>query len=431
MSFLMGGGGTTIQTMINWGIMLFIFMFILPKLYFYQIFSKLEMSARKMEALSAKAQKEFLKKTEKFSVNKKVPKQILNRFIDFFLIPPVSLDPFGIIKKIEHVIDQTEDRFKDTAEQIAPKANSEQTMNVNMGLQAGTMLHQLAKMVRHYVEMAKKFKNLQIAMIIQMQMPIIEKIAEAEYDGMETFLKGMPIGDAAGPLVIASMLDKEGKEIAQDVLAVNEKKWGRNIIFMKAKGPGGRLGKLGVAIENACKGKKIAKIITIDAAQKLEGEKTGSVSEGIGVAMGGPGVQKSKIEEVAVRLGIPIEAVAIKMSGFQAIKPMSIKVVKAIDTAKELLRMRVEATPKGSNIIVMGVGNTCGIPNTNKNLNNVIKAIKKEAQRKKAEEKKKQKRGLFKKQKKGDYDDDNEVPSGTTSKLGMFMSFMYSRMRGY
>ncbi len=386
------------------------------------------MSARKLEALSAKAQRGLLKETEKFTRSKKGAKAILKSFIDFFLIPPVSLDPFGIMKKMEHMIDQAEDRFKDVATQIAPKANSEQMMNVDMGLQASTMLHQLAKMVRHFVEMAKKFKNLQIAMIIQMQMPILEKIAESQYDGMETFLKGMAIGDAAGPLTIASMLDKEGKEIAPDVMAVTEKKWGRNITFMKAKGPGGRLGKLGLAVERACKGKKIAKIITIDAAQKLEGEKTGSVAEGIGVAMGGPGVQKSRIEEVAVRLRIPLDAVAIKMSPFQAIKPMSIKVVNAIDKAVERLRMRVKAAPKGSNIVVIGVGNTCGIPNTNKNLKSVINVIKREARRKKEEEKKKQKKGFFKKAKKGDYDDDDS-PNGGPSNLGMFMSFMYSRIR--
>jgi hypothetical protein len=429
MSILAGGSTTTFQTMINWGIMLFLFMFVLPKLYFYQIFSKLELSAKKLEALSAKAQKKLLKQTGKLATSKNASKDILNRFIDFFMIPPVSIDPFGIVKKLEQVIDTSEERFKTVAKQIAPKANSEEHMNVDMGLQAATMLHTLSKIVRHFVETAKKFKNLQIAMIIQMQLPIIEKMAEAEYDGMETFLSGLPIGDAAGPLTIASMLDKEGKEIAPDVVAITEKKWDRNITFIKAKGPGGRLGKLGQAIENACKGKKITRIFTIDAAQKLEGEKTGSVAEGVGVAMGGPGVQKSQIENVAVKLSIPIEAIAIKMSGFQAIKPMTLSVLKGIDKAKDMLRMRVEEMPKGSNLIVIGVGNTCGIPNTNKNLNTTINAIKKEAKRKKAEEKQKQKRGFFKKKSKGgDYDDDDNIPSGSASRLGMFMAFMHSRI---
>ncbi|MFH1450866.1 MAG: DUF1512 family protein [archaeon] len=426
--FLMGGESSTIQTMINWAIMLAIFMFVLPKLYFYQIFSKLDLSAKKLEALSEKGQKILLDRTEKFTPSKKTAKGILNNFIDFFMIPPVSLDPFGIVKKLEHMIDQGEKRFKDVAKQMAPKANLEQQMNVDMGLQAATMLHTLAKIVRHFVETAKKFKNLQIAMIIQMQLPIIEKMAEAEFDGMETFLKGMPIGDAAGPLTIASLVDKEGKEIAPDVIAVTEKRWGRNITFMKAKGPGGRLGKLGKAVENACKGKKIAKIITIDAAQKLEGEKTGSVAEGIGVAMGGPGVQKSQIEDVAVRLGIPVDAIAIKMSSFQAIKPMPIKVLNAIDKAKDILRQKVEDAPKGSNIVVIGVGNTCGIPNTNKSLNTIKEAIKREARRKKEEEEKKQKRGFFNKPKKSDYEDDEDTPSTPLTSLGMFMSFMHSRI---
>ena len=36
-------------------------------------------------------------------------------------------------------------------------------------------------------------------------------------------------------------------------------------------------------------------IITIDAALKLEGEDTGEVAEGIGAAIGGPGIERYKI----------------------------------------------------------------------------------------------------------------------------------------
>ena len=47
-------------------------------------------------------------------------------------------------------------------------------------------LRQISKIVRHYVETAKKFKNLQIAMVLQMQLPIIEKSAfELDYVGVK------------------------------------------------------------------------------------------------------------------------------------------------------------------------------------------------------------------------------------------------------
>ena len=59
-------------------------------------------------------------------------------------------------------------------------------------------MRQIAKIVRHNVELAKKFKNLQIAMILQMQLPIIEKIAESELKGAQAFVSGWPIGDSIG-----------------------------------------------------------------------------------------------------------------------------------------------------------------------------------------------------------------------------------------
>jgi len=147
-------------------------------------------------------------------------------------------------------------------------------------------------------EMIKKMKNFQLAIIFQMQMPMIEKIVEAEEKGLNAFLKGEAIGDAAGPLVIASLVDSEGKEVAEEVLGAEKKLWGRKLVLLKARGPGGRLGELGYAVENVLKkNKRVSKIITIDAAQKLEGEKTGSVCEGVGVAIGGAGIEKAKIEE--------------------------------------------------------------------------------------------------------------------------------------
>ena len=56
--------------------------------------------------------------------------------------------------------------------------------------------------------------------------------------------------------------------------------------------------------------KKIAKIITIDAAAKLEGERTGTIAEGVGVALGGIGVDRTYIENVAVKRKIPLDSIS-------------------------------------------------------------------------------------------------------------------------
>ncbi len=387
-------GGT--RTILQWVFFIVIFMFVLPKLYFYQIFAKIDAAAKRLEKLSKKGQDDVIDSTKKFGKNKKEIEANVKKFVDFFMVQPVNLDPNGILRKLEHTIDNTEDRFIEMSETIAPKANSEEKMNVFMGLQASVVVHTIAKIVRHYVEMAKKFKNLQFAMLMQMQLPIIEKLAKSEKKGLEAFLKGHAIGDGIGPLVIAGFLEKDGKEIAKDVLSKTEKKWGRKVTFVKAKGPGGRLGKLGDAIRKLCK-KKIVKIITVDASAKLEGEDTGKVSEGTGVAMGGIGVQRAKIEDIATENDIPLDAIAIKMSQFEAIYPMKKEVADAAAEARELVKERVKTVPKDKHVIVVGVGNTCGVPNSNEKLKNIVKKIKDRAKKLKKEEEEKKKGFIFKK----------------------------------
>src|SRR3989338_3509729 len=121
-----------------------------------------------------------------------------------------------------------------------------------------------------------------------MQLPIIEKLAESELKGTEAFVNGWPIGDSIGPLVAASYIEKS-KDIAEEVAMGEAIIEGRKCFVLKAKGPAPHLGRMDEAIEAIMKKKKISRIITIDAALNLEGEKTGSVAEGVGFAMGGWG----------------------------------------------------------------------------------------------------------------------------------------------
>ena len=47
-------------------------------------------------------------------------------------------------------------------------------------------------------------------------------------------------------------------------------------------------------------------LIMVDAAGKLEGEDVGEIAEGVGAAIGGPGVEKYKIERAAIENNIPL-----------------------------------------------------------------------------------------------------------------------------
>jgi hypothetical protein len=213
-------------------------------------------------------------------------------------------------------------------------------------------------------------------MIYQMQMPLIERIAKALLTGTEALSNGWPIGDAAGSLFAAHMIENtKTKEIEEDVLMAKRKIKGKNVFILKARGPGGRLGKLGKAAEKIVATQKIKKIITVDAAAKLEGERTGSVAEGVGVAIGGPGVDRSYIENIATKRNIPIDTFVIKMSQEEAIMPIKKEVLDALPRVMQLVEENISET-KG-NVLLIGVGNTGGVGNNKK------AAIEAEAQAKK------------------------------------------------
>ncbi|MCD6325414.1 DUF1512 family protein, partial [Candidatus Bathyarchaeota archaeon] len=139
---------------------------------------------------------------------------------------------------------------------------------------------------------------------------------------------------------------------------------GRTAYVLKAKGPGGNVGKPGEAIRRLLEEKegKISRIIVIDAAQKLEGERPGEVVEGTGVAIGGPGVDKYKVEEVATKYKIPLNAILIKEGIEDVVSTMRKEIANSVDEViKRINRIIHETTKEGDQIIIAGIGNTIGI----------------------------------------------------------------------
>ncbi len=336
-----------------------------PKIYFYKIINELEEVAKLLEGYTAKSVDLIIDVSKKHGGKKtKEARMTVERAMDFFMIPPVDLDPYGILNKVEHLIDRAEDRFLDITKRIAPKSDEVWQGNIVSLVKGGIGLNNIAKIVRHYVEFVKKTNNIQMAMLIHMNLVMIKKIAKAQMDGVETISKGKPIGDGIGPLVAANLIkDDEIEEIARDVISHKTSIDGRKVFVLKAKGPGATLGKLGDAVKKIATENKLKKIITIDASLKLEGEKTGKVSEGIGAAIGDPGPEKAKMEEMALKNNIPLEAYAIKMSIEEAISPLASDIGNSVKDAIEMVEDSIKRTRKGSSVLVVGVGNTCGIGN--------------------------------------------------------------------
>ncbi|MCK4714511.1 MAG: DUF1512 domain-containing protein, partial [Candidatus Aenigmarchaeota archaeon] len=367
--FQLGPGGDWVSWIL-WFFFLIIFFFFYPRLMVSQIMWKIEKTARDLERMSDSARR-FVTKEISENPDKRL-KDSIERFFEFFMISPISLDPYGYIPKLDHMIKNQKDRFEYFVNQVAPKMDPEKKANIQMGLAGGITVHEISKIVRHYVELVRQTKNIQIAMVLQMQLPLIEKIARAMYKGTKALSKGEPIGDGLGPLVVADLIGKvKTVEIDEDVIMAKVQMDGRTLLVMKARGPGGRIGFPGSAVQKVVMKNKVARVISVDAAAKLEGEKTGSLAEGVGVAMGGPGVERSYIEEIVVKKGIPLDSIVVKMSQEEAIMPMRKVVKDALPEVRKSIKRSLERTKRGDRVIIVGVGNTSGIGNTGETVSKV------------------------------------------------------------
>lgn len=293
------------------------------------------------------------------------PSDKIEGFMEFFVVPPVDLDPNGLVRKFEKILDLSEDRFKQMVKEVAPLADEETKANIVMTLKATLAINDVAKQVRHNLELGRK-GNLQILLMLQMSIPLIMRVVKAQFEGAKTFSEGKPVGDGAGPIV-AGLLMKDYKneyitEI-EDMFVAKKRMEERDLVIARAKGPGARVGRVGKAVRSILEKESIDKIITVDAAAKLEGEETGKVARGIGVAIGGPGVDKWAIEEELVKRNIELDAVIVKMSPEEAISNMNQKIADASVEAFELVQKLIYNSPDDANILVVGVGNSCGIKN--------------------------------------------------------------------
>jgi hypothetical protein len=156
----------------------------------------------------------------------------------------------------------------------------------------------------------------------------------------------------------------ELRELPKDCVAATVQFENRTAIIVKAKGPGGNVGKPGEAVKAVIEENegKIASVIMIDAGLKLEGEGVGEVVEGVGAAIGGPGVDQYRIEESIAQYHIPIYAVIVKEDIGDAVSMMRKEISDSVDKVIERVKnVTLERTKEGDKIIIVGVGNTIGI----------------------------------------------------------------------
>ena len=288
----------------------------------------------------------------------------VDKLSETFMISPVSLDPAGIIQKLEHLLRTREKYIKKIVEGMVKVKEEHLKQNVIGALEAYISLHYINKVLRHLYLTARKTGNLYLFMQISMLAPFIRQAVLSVFDTIRAHLVGIPIGDSIGPIVARMLggseqiIDEETKmEIFKTTIM------DRNVYIIKALGPGSEVGEPGKALEKLINMiGNVSCVITVDAALKYEGEPSGDVAAGIGAAIGDVGPQKWRIEEICTRRGIPYFAVIIKMSLVEALTPLARVLINGAKEAMNRIHEIIEMyTNPGDNVILMGIGNTIGV----------------------------------------------------------------------
>ena len=345
------------------------FMMYAQKLQSRVIFGEISKSLATLKTMREHARKEaidYIKTAIKMSsTTLSDPAVGVDRFLEYFTILPVDLDPNGLVRKLDHVMRTRDDRVRAEIKKLCLGAGDKEISKIENILEAATALNLIYKVVRHYYLMGKRTTSMFILVQLQMVMPLLLEEAEALQKAISAFKRGQPIGDGIGPMIVGKMMfGKEKKIAAKETIYSEDEYKGRKLYLLKAEGPAGTVGRPGEAISRLVgdMGIKIDTVIMIDAALKLEGEKTGDVAEGIGAAIGGIGVEKYQVEEVATRFSIPIYAVIVKQSVQDAITIMRKEIADAFEKVTNTVYSVIEdRTSEGQSVMVIGIGNTIGV----------------------------------------------------------------------
>ena len=360
-------------TIIQLAFFVFIIVFSLygAKFQMWQWLKQIETGMLELKRMAIESRQTSIETFKKFGREEEDVATGLDRWLDYFTIMPVDLDPAGVLRRLDHLLDERRDRFQEFVFELAPEASVSQQQSLENTLEVTQVLSMIFRIVRHFYILGKKTGSQIVIMQIQMQMPEIMRLAKAYFEALDAFSQGKPIGDGIGPLVVTKFAREYGataqnyvQEISREVGYYPIEVDGRTVFALRATGPGGTVGKPGFGVQKLVEEHNggIARIITIDAALKLEGEDMARVSEGTGAAIGDPGPEKYASENAATQNNISIEAIVIKQDEAAAVGVMQKRILDSVPEVIERIKAAIQKRTKpGDKIILAGIGNTIGI----------------------------------------------------------------------
>jgi len=350
--------------MLVWILPIIIFIFYGQRIQLQVTSGEIKKGIKKLDAYRTEARTELIEYIKKNMNPKEDPTKKIDRFLDYFTIMPVDMDPNGIVDKIRHTVRAREDYSRNHVKSISPEINEIELSKIITLLEIATSLHMIYKIINHMYLTAKKQNNYPLILPLQMILPFIMEEAEAITKAISAFKLGQPVGDGIGPMVVGKMMLDTKKETVAFQTVLSETEYDeRKLFLLKAEGPGSTVGRPGDAVDALVAKSKPDIIIMVDAALKMEGEDSAITAQGFGAAIGGIGTERFQIEDIATKNNIPIFAIVIKQSIKDAITLMTKDIANQAENVRsQVYEMIHENTTPGQSVLLIGVGNTIGVP---------------------------------------------------------------------
>lgn len=350
--------------MLIWILPIVLFIFYGQRIQLQVTSGEIKKSIKKLDGYRTEARTELIGYVKKNMNPKEDPTKKIDQFLEYFTIMPVDMDPSGIVDKVRHTVRAREDYSRIHVKSLSPETDEITLSRILTLLEIATSLHMIYKVINHMFLTAKKQNNYPLILPLQMILPFIMEEAEAITKAIPAFKQGQPVGDGIGPMVVGKMMLNTKKETVAFETVASEKDYdGRKLIMLKAEGPGSSVGRPGDAVESLVSKNKPDIIIMIDAALKMEGEDSAMTAQGFGAAIGGIGTERFQIEAVATKNNIPIFAIVIKQSVKEAITLMTKEIANQAENVRnQINEMIQDNTQPGQTVLLIGVGNTVGVP---------------------------------------------------------------------
>jgi hypothetical protein len=355
---------SSLVTFITYGFF-FVFMLYGQRIQFYVAETSVTRSLKKLVVMKDTAVKQTSDYFMSVTKNSEGVSARLTQFLEYVTIPPVSLDPAGLVNKLEHITKTGEERVRSEVQALLGTDDPVKISVASNLVEISSTLNIIHKVVRHYYLTSKKTNSYISIFQLQMILPQIMDMAGALSKATDTFKLAQPIGDGVGPLLASKLINgAPTQKIAKDTVMAKTEYNGRTVYVMKAEGPMGWVGEPHVGLQRLVEEMAVPLdlVVMVDAAQKFEGEQSGEIAQGVGAAIGGLGVEKFDIEAITAKHHIPVYAILIKQGDVETLTTMRKELAEAVDKAVTMVKHLIDdRTKEGDKVLVAGIGNTLGI----------------------------------------------------------------------